>query len=479
MAKQPKKNDAEVDGQDKFVGRHPAARVGAIILGVAGISVILLQKLGVVPGAEWLSYPPLAIVVTAVLTWFLSGMERQHRIEWVKSGLFALSLALVIRWAVAEPYRIPSGSMEPTLLGDPRMFHGDRVFVNKWVYGVRYPFMNKRIWRGSPPERWDIVVFKTVEENALHGTLVKRIVGMPGERVHIRGGVVYINGEALAIPDHMPENNFYTSPSGPRSLPNRGLTYDYYGVSMVDKFAVVPDDHFLMLGDNSNNSRDGRWFGWLPNEHMVGRVASIWWPPSSWRDFTGFSQTLWWRVTVSLLCVWIFARMFVCRSWAVPAGDGRRADHLLINFLSMGLRVPFTPWRLLTWGKPARGDTSLYYPRENKAEQPEFLVGRIAGLPGEQVTLVEGKLHIDGKVIADAPWSDDGGYGTEYPGALYGKPKGKKYTMVPEGHYFILGDGDGEEDGPLDSRVLGWVREDHLAGRATRVWWPLTRARRI
>ena len=84
MAKQPKKNDAEVSGRDNAAGRHPAAMASALFLAVAGIAIMLLQKFGVVSNNEWLGYAALGCIALGVLTWFLSGMERQHRIEWIK-----------------------------------------------------------------------------------------------------------------------------------------------------------------------------------------------------------------------------------------------------------------------------------------------------------------------------------------------------------------------------------------------------------
>lgn len=127
-------------------------------------------------------------MLLGALAWLTGGFTRENAIEWGKTILIAGSLALVIRWSVAEPFRIPSGSMEPTLHGHPHFLLGDRVFVNKWRYGLRYPFMKKRIYQGEAPKRWDVVVFKTVEADATKTTLVKRIAGLPGERVHIQGG---------------------------------------------------------------------------------------------------------------------------------------------------------------------------------------------------------------------------------------------------------------------------------------------------
>ena len=127
-------------------------------------------------------------------------------LEWTKSIGIAIFLAMLIRWPVAEPFKIPSGSMEPTF------FNGDRIFVNKHSYGIRFPFNGFRIpftrttiwysdkwlFKGSEPERWDIVVFKSAEHRVEHDTLVKRIVALPGETVQISGGRLFINGEPIS-----------------------------------------------------------------------------------------------------------------------------------------------------------------------------------------------------------------------------------------------------------------------------------------
>ena len=321
-----------------------AAYLGAVLF-IAGIAV--MYRSGKMPpaSADRMNYVGIAIAAVGCLLWFTSGMDRAQTFEWMRSGLTALLLALAIRWAVAEPYRIPSGSMEPTLHGDPRFGRGDRVFVNKWVYGLRYPFMNRRIWHGNPPQRWDMVVFKTVEENATHKTLVKRIVGMPGEHLQIRNGKIYADSVPLELPPDMPDIYYTTPLDGP------------YGVQPSEKFAHIPEDHYLVLGDNSAHSRDGRYFGWLPNEHIVGRVACIWWPPTRWRDFTGFSSTWWWRGLLALLALVLLARLFAGR--LCPAhnpDDPNKIDHLAVSFAHYGFHLPVLDRLAMRWREPARGD---------------------------------------------------------------------------------------------------------------------------
>ena len=294
---------------------------------------------------------------------------------WTRSnGLTWLILILAVlsfRWLLIEPYKIPSGSMEPTLHGDMRFFRGDRVGVNKLIYGPRVPFMNTRVFHLGEPQRWDIVVFKTVEENALHKTLVKRVVGLPGERIHIKDGKIWVNGEPVEPPESLRAILHYTSalevtednldrfilymaragsppreatskdhflrtlveelgrvrerlggrrpdeigPEEARSLAgelspvSRGIVEQYfraqqetqyplrYGILQDDEHSLVPENCYLVCGDNSADSADGRVFGWLPNDNILGRAFCIWWPPSRMRDLTGFSRT-WWGMSL-------------------------------------------------------------------------------------------------------------------------------------------------------------------------------------
>ncbi len=408
-------------------------------------------------------------MLMGLLTWAIGPVSKENGVEWLKILAFAITLALLIRWPLIEPYKIPSGSMEPTLHGDARLFRGDRVFVNKWVYGVRYPFTNKRIWRGQDPQRWDIVVFKTPEPNARYSTLVKRIVGMPGERIHIQGGKIYADGVPLELPESMP-NIEYTSTGDPKMR---------FGIWQEDAYAVVPPDHYLVLGDNSAHSRDGRFFGWLPNQNILGRVACIWWPPPRWTDFTGFTSTWWWRVLLAVLAVFAALRLFLGRSWHVRRGTHettfRRGDRLLVNRAVYGMPVPFTRTRISRGRDPKRGELVLYEAPSGSADGHELLLGRIAALPGEQVYIDGGKLTIDGnaleepRVLAERTFTANGK-------ALFARSKSRENCLVPDHHFFIVSE---DEDGMPDSRVLGWIPRAQLVGPVTAVWWPPHRWRRV
>lgn len=406
------------------------------------------------------------------LTWLTGDLSWENALDWGKSLGLAIGLALVIRWTLGEPYRIPSGSMLPTFKV------GDRIFVNKFVYGWRWPlndfripftkirldYASKRIWKGRDPERFDIVVFKAVEKDTFQDVLVKRVVGLPGERVHIYDGKVHIDGKPLELPASMPKVEY--------------TQFAEYGVRPGDRFRLVPEGHYFLLGDNSSSSRDGRYWGFVPNEHLLGRVSCIWWPVSRWRDFTGFSRTWWWRSLVGLLGLLFFARLFLGRSWRIQSSDADAAvqegDHVYVGRWPFGLTVPFTTQRIVRGRNPRRGELAAY--RAPGAEDKMVLLGRVAALPGEQVRLDEGALLVDDEPVQDPPSLAGRTFPDKGAPGPYGRGKRKQQTLVPPGHFFILS--DNPQDTP-DSRSLGWVPYDNLVGIVTTVWWPPKRWRRV
>lgn len=472
MARKDKKQEQRAETV-QTARRYGLFACGVALI-VAGIWLVMWSQRIRPGGVDWIWWAGIVVAAVGGHGCLFSGMSRAQAVEWLKSEAVALGVALMIRWPIAEPYRIPSGSMEPTLHGDDRFGRGDRVFVNKWIYGVRYPFMNKRIWYGAAPQRWDIVVFKAVRKDAVHKTLVKRIVGMPGERIQIRDGKVYANDVPLELPATIPQDVFYTSSPSPFS----GMMY---GVRPEDEYSVVPEGHYLVLGDNSANSADGRHFGWLPNENIVGRVACIWWPPTRWRDFTGFSKTLWWRTLVGLTLLWLIVRLFLGRSWGARNPEGRGVNHYFIAFWPLGLRVPFTRWWLWRWARVQRGDLVIYHPQGERAREVGQLMGRIAGLPGEKVTITDGCIHIDGTPLEQPAALAAAHFASEDPDAVYGRSRNRNHCVIPADHYFILSDAPQDPDAheALDSRILGWVAEQDIAGVAVALWWPPRRARRL
>ena len=204
--------------------------------------------------------------------------------ETVSVIIQALLLALVIRTFLFQPFSIPSGSMRPTLL------EGDYLFVTKWAYGYsRYslPFspdlFSGRIW-GSEPERGDVAVFKFPPNPSLD--YIKRVVGLPGDRIQMKDGQLFINGEGVPrVKIGQIDNPDITEVSRPvdvyrETLPN-GVSYDTLDLtpnSIGDNTRefVVPEGHYFMMGDNRDNSTDSRFsVGYVPSENLVGRANII------------------------------------------------------------------------------------------------------------------------------------------------------------------------------------------------------------
>lgn len=167
------------------------------------------------------------------------GIARAVFGPFTRENIFAwgslIVIVLLCHWLLVEPYKIPSGSMEPTLHGDPGFLRGDRVAVNKILYGTRVPFANKRLWQGQSPERWDVVVFYSPEAESPNKILIKRVVGLPGERVHIgEDGIVRINSEPVQPPPELRLDVRYTH--------GLGLTEDEIisELLMMAETAVLP-----------------------------------------------------------------------------------------------------------------------------------------------------------------------------------------------------------------------------------------------
>jgi len=204
--------------------------------------------------------------------------------ETVSVIVQALLLALVIRTLLFQPFSIPSGSMRPTLL------EGDYLFVTKWSYGFsRYslPFgpdlFSGRIW-GSEPKRGDVVVFKFPPDPSVD--YIKRVVGLPGDKIQVKDGQLFINGVGVPrVKVGQIDNPDVTEVDRPvdvyrETLPN-GVSYDTLDLSpnsITDNTREfdVPAGHYFMMGDNRDNSSDSRLsVGYVPAENLVGRANIV------------------------------------------------------------------------------------------------------------------------------------------------------------------------------------------------------------
>ena len=215
-------------------------------------------------------------------------------LEIGKTVAYALLIALVIRVFLFQPFTIPSASMEPTLL------QGDYIIVSKFAYGysrhsmpLSPPLFGGRIL-GREPHRGDVIVFKLPRDG--HTDYIKRLIGLPGDQIQLKGGVVYLNGQAVPRQELSPATEM--SPFGfshpvqrfKETLPGGKsyITYDYGPDGDVDNTGVyvVPSGHYFMMGDNRDNSQDSRYpeaigVGYVPFENLVGKADII---LLSWND---------------------------------------------------------------------------------------------------------------------------------------------------------------------------------------------------
>jgi signal peptidase I len=196
------------------------------------------------------------------------GVALDTAIEYSRSFFPILLIVLLIRSFIFEPFRIPSGSMMPTLL------QGDYIFVKKFSYGLRLPVVEKKIVETGEPERGDVVVFRLPSEPSVN--YIKRVIGLPGDELVYEGHHLTVNGEVVAI---VPDSS--DPSSGQRFVEQLGdrqhailITNPHN--SMRDGRYTVPNGHYFMMGDNRDNSRDSRFIGAIPETHLVGEAVRIW-----------------------------------------------------------------------------------------------------------------------------------------------------------------------------------------------------------
>lgn len=223
-------------------------------------------------------------------------------IENVKSLGFAFLVVFAIRSMVIEPFKIPSGSMIPTLLV------GDHIFVNKMSYGLKIPFTEwfmdpVYFWKMDGPARGDIIVFKFPRNPEIY--YIKRVVGVPGDKITVEDKTVYVNGEPLARqPVEGAERQAKLDIIDPTKYNHESLLLfredlnEDKPVIMLDQGnymaanspeATVPPGHYFVMGDNRDHSNDSRFWGFVPMEYIKGRAFVIWlslWIEWDWADTT-------------------------------------------------------------------------------------------------------------------------------------------------------------------------------------------------
>lgn len=242
----------------------------------------------------------LVLFIALVVTGFFAGWDRLVRrprlrregvektrdpilIEYSKAFFPVILIVFVLRSFVVEPFRIPSGSMLPSL------YIGDFILVNKFVYGIRLPVIDEKVVGISAPERGEVMVFRFPHDESIN--YIKRVVGLPGDQIEYRDKQLIINGDTVdreQAPDDVLDN-----------LERNAATLDHFLESLGDiehsilvdtnkpstnmRFSV-PEGHYFVMGDNRDYSNDSRYWGFVPEENIIGKAFFIWF---SWDSSNG------------------------------------------------------------------------------------------------------------------------------------------------------------------------------------------------
>ena len=213
-------------------------------------------------------------------------------VEYARSFFPVLLIVLLFRSFLAEPFRIPTGSMMPTLLV------GDFILVNKFAYGIRLPVLDKKVIDIGEPERGDVVVFRYPVDPSVD--YIKRVVGVPGDRVAYKGKMLSVNGTPVPVQASGyytdAELNFVRLPAFTEKLGEKPHAMmivppePVVNLSQVRQFphrenceynddgftCTVPPGHYFMMGDNRDQSADSRYWGFVPDDHIKGRAFLVW-----------------------------------------------------------------------------------------------------------------------------------------------------------------------------------------------------------
>lgn len=211
------------------------------------------------------------------------GLKFINSLKNNKGFIVLIILLISLRWSFVDHYRVPTGSMVPTIAV------GDMVLVNKLAYNFRLPFTDWILFETSPLERGDIVVFKNPQDTSMN--FVKRLIGLPGDELEVTDGVIRINGKETILA-------IGTGPAIMEQLYNTLDTFHYEEDIDGKKFTVqripsafqeasrrdqyphyqkitVPKDHFFFMGDNRDNSADSRYWGFVPKDYIKGRAFRV------------------------------------------------------------------------------------------------------------------------------------------------------------------------------------------------------------
>lgn len=204
-------------------------------------------------------------------------------VEYAKSFFPVLLIVFLLRGFIVEPFRIPSGSMIPSL------YIGDFILVNKFAYGLKMPVFNKVLFEVDKPKRGDVAVFKYPRDPSVD--YIKRVIGVPGDHIAYYKKALYVNGKEI-------KRKRIGEYSGPGEQNKAGeYVEDLLGVEHnvliiasrpgLDAEYIVPPGHYFMMGDNRDNSNDSRYWGVVPEKYLVGKAFMIW---MHWDNGIGFQR---------------------------------------------------------------------------------------------------------------------------------------------------------------------------------------------
>lgn len=195
-------------------------------------------------------------------------------VDYARSFFPILIFVFLLRSFLIEPYRIPSGSMKPTLLV------GDFIVVNKFTYGIRLPILNTKVVDFNEPERGDVMVFRFPPDPKIN--FIKRVIGLPGDKIIYQNKQLFINGELVpktllqtetqisAEGDTYPMQRFLEEmPNAPHDI------YEHIGPGQSISL-TVPDGHYFVMGDNRDESDDSRFWGFVPEANIIGKAFGLW-----------------------------------------------------------------------------------------------------------------------------------------------------------------------------------------------------------
>jgi len=230
-----------------------------------------LFSAAVITGIVWGSY-----------CFYLKRVQREYDldnepllVEYARSFFPVVLVVFLLRSFIAEPFRIPSGSMMPTLL------IGDFILVNKFAYGIRLPVINKKIIDIGEPERGDVMVFRYPKNPEVD--YIKRVIGLPGDKIRYLNKQLTVNGQVMQQDSQGTYQGLGQGKSmtGSERLNENLQTVKHdilinHRVPNLQGTFIVPQGHYFMMGDNRDNSNDSRYWGTVPEANLVGKAFFIW-----------------------------------------------------------------------------------------------------------------------------------------------------------------------------------------------------------